>query len=54
VVRHECGQESEPYQVQFSANGHRYSCPLYAFQPRTALCSAETIVVAESPSAVAV
>lgn len=26
---------AEPYAVEFSTGGHRYSCPLFAFQPRT-------------------
>jgi len=27
--------DGDPYQVRFVANGRAYSCPLYAFQPRT-------------------
>jgi hypothetical protein len=26
---------AEPYVVEFDSDGHRYSCPLFAFQPRT-------------------
>ena len=26
---------AEPYVVEFDSAGHRYSCPLFAFQPRT-------------------
>ena len=26
---------AEPYVVEFDFAGHRYSCPLFAFQPRT-------------------
>ena len=26
---------AEPYVVEFEFAGHRYSCPLFAFQPRT-------------------
>jgi hypothetical protein len=33
---------SEPYLVRFEAGGHEYTCPLYAFQPRTEMVSTET------------
>jgi hypothetical protein len=26
---------AEPYVVEFDSAGRRYSCPLFAFQPRT-------------------
>jgi hypothetical protein len=26
---------AEPYMVEFDSAGHRYSCPLFTFQPRT-------------------
>jgi hypothetical protein len=41
VMRQEPGG-SEPYLVRFEAGGHEYTCPLYAFQPRTEMVSTET------------
>ena len=32
----------EPYLVRFEVGGHEYTCPLYAFQPRTEMLSSET------------
>ena len=26
---------AEPYVMEFASAGHRYTCPLFAFQPRT-------------------
>ena len=26
---------AEPYVMEFRCDGHRYTCPLFAFQPRT-------------------
>jgi hypothetical protein len=31
---------AEPYLVEFDSAGHRYSCPLFTFQPRAKALSA--------------
>ncbi|HKA02356.1 MAG TPA: hypothetical protein VKE70_37855 [Candidatus Solibacter sp.] len=35
VFRRPLAAECDPYEVRFLANGRSYTCPLYAFQPRT-------------------
>jgi hypothetical protein len=43
----------EPYVVEFDSDGHRYSCPLFAFQPRTqALTAVAEVQLAAGASAV--
>ena len=39
---------AEPYVVEFDSAGRRYSCPLFAFQPRT-----QAVTAAAEPQAVA-
>jgi hypothetical protein len=34
-IRRLTGAGTEPYVVEFAANGRAYSCPLFQFQPRT-------------------
>ena len=41
VVRHHSAEEGEPYLVHFASGGRSYTCPLYAFQPRTVAVHAE-------------
>ena len=35
MFRRPLAAEYDPYEVRFLANGRSYTCPLYAFQPRT-------------------
>ncbi|MGD0777133.1 MAG: hypothetical protein ABSC05_30300 [Candidatus Solibacter sp.] len=38
----------EPYVVEFDFAGHRYACPLFAFQPRTQVLALTTTVERET------
>jgi hypothetical protein len=43
----------EPYVMEFDSGGHRYSCPLFTFQPRTqALTAAVETMPVEAALAV--
>ena len=54
VVRHHVAEGAEPYLVHFASGGRSYTCPLYAFQPRTEALDAESAESLPAPAAVAV
>lgn len=54
VVRQTLADSEEPYLVHFTLGERNFTCPLYAFQPRTASFLAEAADTMCSPSAVAV
>jgi len=55
VERHDDPADgTEPYLVHFAVGGHSYTCPLFAFQPRTQSLTAEFVEAPRVPDAVAV
>jgi hypothetical protein len=41
-IRRSHAPGAEPYVMEFDFAGHRYTCPLFAFQPRTRALTAKT------------
>jgi len=54
VVKHHGGEGDEPYLVHFATAGRSYTCPLYAFQPRTQAIDTEPAAIEQAPAALAV